>query len=193
MSAKHAVLGLVIERRGYGYELAQRLGDRFSAWRWEPTGVYRALDTLAREGYVHSLGAKGTGDAGRAAPRLIYEATPQGQDHFRAWMMRPSTPSPARQELDLKLLFSTIEFIPGLLAQIRSNEQRCINELGTLTGTDEIALHGSSTTLRSIVARLQADAEILALEARIKWLRNAHATLSQVMVDAAAPYQIQSI
>jgi DNA-binding PadR family transcriptional regulator len=187
MSARQAVLGLVIERPGYGYQLAQRMGDRFGAWRWEPTGVYRALDTLAREGDVHPIAEKGSGDTGRAAPRLIYEATPQGVEHFRAWMMAPSSPSPARQELDLKLLFSEIEFIPDLLAQIRSNEQRCINDLGALTSVSGIAAHDSSITLRSIVVRLQADAEVLSLEARIKWLRNAHATLSQAMAKAITP------
>ena len=29
MSAKYAILGLVIERPGYGYQLAQRLEERF--------------------------------------------------------------------------------------------------------------------------------------------------------------------
>jgi DNA-binding PadR family transcriptional regulator len=183
MSAKQAVLGLVIERPGYGYQLAQRLGDRFGAWRWEPTGVYRALDALVRAEEVHSLAEKGSGETGRAAPRLIYEATPRGLEHFKAWMMEPSVPSPARQQLDLKLLFATLEFIPVLLRQIRANEHCCINELGALTGTDEIATHEGSTDLGAIVGRLHTDAEILMLEARVKWLRNAHAALSHVMDD----------
>src|ERR1700761_2220934 len=138
MSAKHAVLGLVIERPGYGYQLAQRLSDRFGAWRWDSTGVYRSLDMLERDGYVHTYAQKGSGDTGRAAPRLIYQATPSGLDHFRAWMMQPSDLSPVRQELDLKVLFSEIEFIPDLLAQISSNEQRCIDDLGTLAKATDV-------------------------------------------------------
>jgi hypothetical protein len=31
MSAKHAVLGLVIERPGYGYQLPQRRDERFGS------------------------------------------------------------------------------------------------------------------------------------------------------------------
>jgi len=36
MSAKHAILGLVIERPGYGYQLAQRLEERFGSSAFAP-------------------------------------------------------------------------------------------------------------------------------------------------------------
>ena len=36
MSAKYAILGLVIERPGYGYQLAQRLEQRFGSSRPSP-------------------------------------------------------------------------------------------------------------------------------------------------------------
>src|ERR1035441_9888450 len=106
MSARHAVLGLVIERPGYGYQLGQRLAERCGAWDWESSGVYGALNSLQRDGYVRSSTEKGTGATGRAAPRAIYEATGAGVDYFRAWIIAFSPPSPVRQELDLKILFS---------------------------------------------------------------------------------------
>jgi DNA-binding PadR family transcriptional regulator len=49
MSAKNAVLGLVIERPGYGYDLARRLEERFGSSGFAPTGVYSALDQLSSE------------------------------------------------------------------------------------------------------------------------------------------------
>ena len=61
MSAKHAVLGLVIEQPGYGYQLARRLEVRCGAWGWEPSGVYSALDSLSREGNVRSVGRRAHG------------------------------------------------------------------------------------------------------------------------------------
>ena len=102
MSAKHAVLGLVIERPGYGYQLGQRLEERCGSWRWESSGVYSALDQLERDGHVLSDREKGSRGARRGAPRVIYEATPRGRDYFAEWVLAASPPRPARQELDLR-------------------------------------------------------------------------------------------
>jgi DNA-binding PadR family transcriptional regulator len=65
-------LGLVIERPGYGYQLAQRLDERFSSSGFAPSGVYSALDQLSRDELVRSAGELGPGPARRAAPRTIY-------------------------------------------------------------------------------------------------------------------------
>ena len=56
MSAKYAVLGLVIERPGYGYQLAQRLEERFGCSEFAPSGVYSALDQLSRDSLIRSAG-----------------------------------------------------------------------------------------------------------------------------------------
>src|ERR1700737_506543 len=103
MSAKYVVLGLVIERPGYGYQLAQRLQERFGASGFAPSGVYSALDRLARDDFVRSAGEKGPGHARRAAPRTIYEATAQGVEHFEAWMLGSSPTPPLRDELHMKI------------------------------------------------------------------------------------------
>src|SRR3954451_1405103 len=103
MSAKHAVLGLVIERPGYGYQLAQRLDERFGSSGFAPSGVYSALDQLSRDELVRSAGELGPGPARRAAPRTIYEATEEGVDHFESWMLDPSPTPPLRDELHMKI------------------------------------------------------------------------------------------
>ena len=54
MSVKHAVLGLVIERPGYGYELIQRLEQRIEGWRPSETAVYPALRSLRMEGMIRA-------------------------------------------------------------------------------------------------------------------------------------------
>jgi hypothetical protein len=71
MSAKYAVLGLVIERPGYGYQLAQRLEERFGSSEFAPSGVYSALDQLSRDSLIRSAGEMGGGSSRRAAPRTI--------------------------------------------------------------------------------------------------------------------------
>ncbi|HTU79239.1 MAG TPA: helix-turn-helix transcriptional regulator [Solirubrobacteraceae bacterium] len=180
MSAKHAVLGLVIERPGYGYQLARRLQERCGAWGWEPSGVYGALDLLAREGNVRSERGKGTGASGRAAPRAIYEPTGRGKDYFRDWMLDSSPPSPVRQELDLKILFSSPEFVPGLIDQTWAQEQTCIDALRGLTSTMQPA-GGRPSTWRDAAVVLQRDAEIKLLQVRIEWLQKARAVMRELL------------
>jgi len=186
MSAKHAVMGLVIEQPGYGYQLARRLEERCSAWGWEPSGVYSALDSLAREGNVRSVRGKGSGDTGRAAPRAIYEATPRGMDFFREWMLETTPPSPVRQELDLKILFSGPEYLPRLIDQTWSQEQQCIDELKVLTSITPLpAVGGRVLSWREAAVVLQRDAEIKLMRLRIEWLQNARQVMKELLDRSA--------
>jgi DNA-binding PadR family transcriptional regulator len=186
VSAKHAVLGLVIERPGYGYQLAQRLQERCSTWGWEPTGVYRALETLSKEGSLRQQGEKGSSESGRAAPRLIYRATHVGEERFQAWMSERSKPRPQRQDLDLKLLFAGPPDIPVLLEQIGCEEQTCVRELTALANALEDSQRMRPTTLRDVVRKLHRERDALVLEARVRWLGNARLTLTE-LAEARSP------
>ena len=181
MSTKHAVLGLVIERPGYGYELGGRLEERCGAWGWERTGVYAALDQLKRENNVRSVRGKGSGSTGRAAPRAIYEATPRGRDFFRDWMFESSALSPVRQELDLKILFSGPEFLPRLIDQTWAQEQNCIDDLQALTSTAQVSAPDQWPTWREAAVVLQRDAETKLLQVRIEWLQNARKVMEEML------------
>jgi DNA-binding PadR family transcriptional regulator len=182
MSARHAVLGLVIERPGYGYDLARRLEERCGAWGWERTGVYSALDQLVREENVRSARDRGSGATGRAAPRAIYEATPKGRDFFRDWIFESSALSPVRQELDLKILFSGPEFLPRLIDQTWAQEQKCIDDLRALTsGVPARGVSRGAPTWGEAVVVLQRDAEIRLLQMRIEWLQNARGVMKEIL------------
>jgi DNA-binding PadR family transcriptional regulator len=180
MSAKHAVLGLVIERPGYGYQLAQRLEERCGAWGWEPSGVYPALNQLESDKYVRSRGVKGSGATGRGAPRVVYESTPRGVEFFKAWVLESSPPSPYRQELDLKVLLSGPEFLPRLIDQTWAQERTCIDHLRALTSaTPPLSPDGMSWREAAVV--LQRDAEMKQLQVRIEWLQDARQTMRKIL------------
>jgi DNA-binding PadR family transcriptional regulator len=181
MSAKHAVLGLVIERPGYGYDLARRLEQRCGSWGWERSGVYSALDQLTRDGHVRSDKAKGSNASGRSAPRAIYESTPAGVDYFREWILSSSTPSPMRQELDLKILFSGPERLPGLIDQTWAQEQVCMDNLRSLTGAIAASPPRRGASWHELAPILQRDAEIKLLQVRVEWLQNARRVMKAVL------------
>jgi DNA-binding PadR family transcriptional regulator len=81
MPVKHVVLGLLLERRSYGYELVQRLTERLSpAWQLTPSGVYWALDQLERAGQIeaalHHSSKPADEPLSRRARRVVYSITP---------------------------------------------------------------------------------------------------------------------
>jgi len=181
MSAKHAILGLMIERPGYGYELAQRLQERCGAWGWEKSGVYSALDQLERDGHVRSLREKRLGATARGAPRVIYEATPEGRNFFRDWLLSPTAPSPVRQELDLKILLSGSEDLPRLIDLTWAQEQQCIDDLRELTRAIQSRPLVATSTWHEARAVLQRDAEIKLLQVRIEWLQDTRKVMKQML------------
>src|SRR5580658_8143324 len=133
MSAKYAILGLVIERPGYGYQLAQRLEERFGSSCFAPSGVYSALDQLSRDALLRAAGEIGPGPARRSAPRMIYEATERGAEHFEAWILGSSPAPPLRDELHMKIALCRPGNLPRLIDLVYGQELACIGRLRDLT------------------------------------------------------------
>ena len=132
MSVKHAVLGLVIERPGYGYELIQRLEQRIEGWRPSETAVYPALRSLRTEGKIRAReAAAGNGSAHRGV--VWYEATDLGRDDFRAWVRAPSDLAPQRDPFWLKVAFADEEDLPWLVELARGLERACLERMAELS------------------------------------------------------------
>ena len=178
MSAKHAVLGLVIERPGYGYQLAQRLDESFGSSGFAPSGVYSALDQLSRDALVRSAGELGAGPARRAAPRTIYEATEEGVEHFEAWMLDPSPAPPLRDELHMKIALCRPRNVPRLIDAVVGQELVCLGRLQDLKRLSEET--GSSRDWAGLMGTLASEAEVAFWNARIEWLQNARELLEQL-------------
>jgi DNA-binding PadR family transcriptional regulator len=180
MSAKHAVLGLVIERPGYGYQLAQRLEERFGSSGFAPSGVYSSLDQLVREDFVRSAGEMGAGPARRAAPRTIYEATPAGVDHFEGWMLDSSPTPPLRDELHMKIALCRPSDVPRLIDVIYGQELACLGRLQDLKRLAEEQRRGEAQGWARLMRVLARDAEVAFWNARIEWLQSARELLEQL-------------
>jgi len=188
MSVKHAMLGLVIERPGYAYQLAQRLDERCGPWHWEPTGVYSALDRLVVEEHVFGTKAKGGPQASRRGPHMIYEATQSGRDFFAEWVLAPTPPRPLRQELDLKMLLAGPEFLPRLIDLTWAQEQQCAAELQSLVSQVPAgAPTAPPSTWAEAAVVLQRRGEIRMLQARVEWLQDVRAVMKQLLARSNAP------
>ena len=137
---RYGVLGLLIERRGYGYQLVQRLAERLGpAWQLNHSAVYGALDQLESAKLIQvAPGAPVEADAAQAsserssrrAARVVYQATDRGIAEFQAWLARPSLrATPIRSEIQLKVALAGPDNIPGLLASIAQEEWTIIQRL----------------------------------------------------------------
>jgi|SRR5271165_5214041 len=189
MSAKYAVLGLVIERPGYGYQLAQRLEERFGSSAFAPSGVYSALDQLSRDEFVRSAGERGTGPARRAAPRMIYEATDEGVDHFEAWMLGSSPAPPLRDELHMKIALCRPRNLLRLIDTVYGQELACMGRLQDLKRTveDDRAVDSNDWSRAMLV--LARDAEAAMWKARIEWLQTARELLERLRDESLRSVQ----
>jgi DNA-binding PadR family transcriptional regulator len=176
MSAKNAVLGLVIERPGYGYDLARRLQERFGSSGFAPTGVYSALDQLSSDAFVRSAGSRADGTNERAAPRTIYEATPKGIDHFEQWMLGGSSLAPVRDELYMKIALSKPHNLSRLIELARAQERDCLERLESLKRPASRS-RSAPRVWSEVAVLLVRDAEIKQLQARVEWLQKAQVVM----------------
>ncbi len=185
MSAKNAVLGLVIERPGYGYDLARRLEERFGSSGFAPTGVYSALDQLSSEELVRSAGQRGEATNERAAPRTIYEATPKGIDRFEEWMLGSSSLAPVRDELYMKIALSKPHNLSRLIELARVQEQDCLARLQELKRPVSRS-RGGPRAWSEVAVLLVRDAEVKQLQARVEWLQKARTIMDKLSAQASS-------
>ncbi|HEY6781071.1 MAG TPA: PadR family transcriptional regulator, partial [Thermoleophilaceae bacterium] len=152
MSIQHAVLGLVIERPGYGYELAQRLEERVGNLRASKAAVYPALRKLEADEFIREReDQRAAAGVPAYKTRTWYEATDAGKAHLHEWIQAPTEPAPLRDELQIKIAFASVDELPGLVEQTRELEKAYLARIeGLDTRTDVAALRDPNGGWRPI-------------------------------------------
>lgn len=172
LSTRHVVLGLLVERPGYGYDLQQRIDARLGFLGLSESAVYKILERLEREGWIEEAGQRRIGITRRGAPRVMYRATPLGLDRFRAWMTTPCERAVLRDELQAKLTVADPDDLPELLALAEAQARECLVELAELrlrqpalasAAALEVPWHEAATTMVD-------DYRLRALQTLVDWL-----------------------
>jgi DNA-binding PadR family transcriptional regulator len=180
------VLGLVIEQPDSASQLGRRLVERFRSAQFTRSTGHNALSRLARQGLVRVVL-----DDGRGGEEERYEATPEGVEHFRAWLRSSSTVAPAlREELQAKVAFCAPEDLPRLIDAICAEERACASMFaaaqGRLSATELVSPRQAPSAERWSELALQA---VLRDEAamwgmRFKRLERLRARLEEMGVEA---------
>ncbi|MDW5597119.1 PadR family transcriptional regulator [Conexibacter stalactiti] len=179
LSTNHVVLGLVIDRPGYGYELQQRLDDRLGFLGLSDTVVYRVLDRLEHDDQIVESGPKSFGATRRGSPRVMYVATERGRSEFRRWMREPCERALVRDELHAKLVLAEPGDIGHLMTQVIAQERLCVEELTSLTRAPLRDLVGVDVPWPSVASVLIDEARAIRLQGTIDWLQRVRAVLER--------------
>ena len=82
MSAKHALLGLLLHRPAYRYQLGDRLQERLGpAWKINSGQLYQTIKQLAADGLIERI----DGAADDQDERHVFAITMAGAEEFERW------------------------------------------------------------------------------------------------------------
>lgn len=174
-----AVLGLVIEKPSYGYEIGRRFTTRFGELvPASLSNIYTTLDRLVRTGLVEPTHAQAATISGRQQ-KLHYRATSEGARAYRAWLARRLREIDQRSELLLRLLSVSLRGVPALDELLARYEAECVEEQGR-HGTQR-PQHGPADPelMPDLLDRMIEDERRSMLQAQLEWVRRTRTELSE--------------
>jgi Transcriptional regulator PadR-like family len=203
MSAKIAVLGLVIEEPGPAHRLTAKLRQRLSSAEFVDSNVYSALTRLEREGLVRAVASDASevdgaavlrgalaanGASARRAPggrmdSRAFQATPAGVLHFEEWLLGSSSAPPLRDELHMKIALCQPHNLPRLIELVYGQELVCLGRVRELRRSFERVSPPVPERWSGLVLVHIRDAELSFWDARLAWLQGVRESLERMHAE----------
>jgi len=201
MSAKIAVLGLVIEEPGPPHRLTAKLRQRLSSAEFVDSNVYSALSRLERDGLVRAVESDAAqepvrlaavaadGTTRRLATRRststrsdarAFEATAAGVAHFEEWLLGSSSAPPLRDELHMKVALCQPHNLPRLIELVYGQELVCLGRVQELRRSFQRLAPPAPDRWSGLVLVHVRDAELSFWDARLTWLQGVRASLERM-------------
>lgn len=132
------VLAAVLERPGYGYDVALRVQEKLGpAWELPISTVYGLLARLEDQGLVRREVREVPGDGFRPPEtRVTHYATERAEEARRSWLTRPTRRQTLRSEMMAKLASARPGDEPLILAALDEYERDILRMLEAY-GRDE--------------------------------------------------------
>ena len=175
-SVNWALLGLIIERPSYAYELAQRFERTYgSALSLSSVShAYTALGTLKDRELIEEL----PGTRGGRQPKPHYRATAKGLQDYHERLIGEVAEERKRQKVFLLQLTALTRRPEQAMQIIGDYEQACLAETCTTRIASSSSVDpGATDPSRELQARLIAEEKRLAIAAKISWARYARSEL----------------
>ncbi len=175
-----SLLGVVIERPSYGYELAQRFkrayGDTLTLSSHK--NIYELLDALSAHGYIEEQAPTASEKpAPNRMPKPIYGATAEGRRTYEEWLASQLHAGLTRQVLFVRQL-AMLE--PDKALEVLDRYEQAYLEEGGETDDEEMA---SEAPQAKVVEHLAQEEQRLTVEARLSWMRYARRELRSALEE----------
>jgi DNA-binding PadR family transcriptional regulator len=175
-----ALLGLVIDRPSYAYELAARFkhnyGDALSLS--SVSHVYTAMGALKDRLLVQEI----PGTRNGRQPRPHYRATAKGMDAYRDWLVGQIKEDRHRQQLFVVQLGAFMRKPHEALELLKRYEESCLELAGSRTVVRLDAVRGGESA--ALIDRLLEEETRLALGAKLAWAKYARQRLTALLDDS---------
>jgi DNA-binding PadR family transcriptional regulator len=170
-----SLLGLVIKRPSYAYELAQRFERTYEGVLSlsSVSHIYAAITALQDRSLIERIPGTGT----EAQRKPIYKATEHGVEEYRRWLLGTLEEDRRRQQLFVLQLAALMGHPDAALGILRDYEQEC-EERKTKTHTRE-KTNETVEANGGLVARLLAEEQRLVLDAKLTWAQYAQQELEK--------------
>ena len=157
---KGALLCLLVQQRGYGYDLANQLERRLGpSWNIDRRSLYRMLEALERSKLASSDRSEGA-----SSERIMYDPTPAAEPMVAAWMGSIGSKL-VLEELQAKLVVARPEDLPRLLVAVDACERRCL----AMEQKIEVDLPLQQSLVGALMY-MTREKELLGSEASLLWL-----------------------
>jgi DNA-binding PadR family transcriptional regulator len=170
-----ALLGLIVERPSYAYELAQRFERSYDGALSlsSASHIYTALASLRERGLIEEA----PGHHASSRWRRPYQPTALGYAEHAQWVTGQLAEERRRQRILMVQIGALAQTPARAIEVLDAYEQECVAEIAAAprAGSEE----GPGTT--GLVARLASEETRLALAAKLRW---AHYARAQVQAHA---------
>lgn len=175
MSAKHALLGLLLERPAYPYQLADRMTQRLGpSWKVNSGQLYQTVKSLEKDGLIERVPGP------EHEERHVFEITEQGVLEFeRFFSTALEGVRLSRRPLLVKITFAGPAKLAEALEKLDAYEQECARQLAhAARRRDELPQDGPLVRADHLLLRLNLSADVSQLEGELRWARHAREMLS---------------
>jgi DNA-binding PadR family transcriptional regulator len=184
-SVNWALLGLVIERPSYAYELARRFERTYDGALSlsSVSHIYTALATLRDRCLIEEV----PGESRAARSRRRYRATDKGLSEHGDWLVGQVLEERRRQRVLVAQLGALAHTPARAIEVLDAYEQACLAEIAAspAPGSEE-----GPGTIR-LVARLVGEETRQTVAAKLRWTQYARAQLRALLNSRPAPPEEQ--
>jgi DNA-binding PadR family transcriptional regulator len=177
VSAKHALLGLLLHKPAYRYQLGDRLQKRLGpAWKINSGQLYQTIKQLATDGLIERVdGAPDDQDE-----KHVFAITAAGAEEFERWFEEGASGTRLlRRPLLVKITLAGPERLESALDQIDAYEQECAARLKELSRErEEIPVGGLQVRADHELLRFALSGDVSYVEGELKYSRYMHERVS---------------